>query len=107
MANMITEHIPSAAALRKKDGTWMRSCAAYDSRFGCCSCLEEPDCGKRCPFFRRWTAYEESRSRVYLSLQALPPARQLAIAEKYYGGRLPWLYPENRTAVPDGLFPQR
>lgn len=48
-----------------------------------------PGCGQ-CSFYMPVWMYERDRDRAFGHINRLPEARQLEIANKYYGDKMPW-----------------
>ena len=58
---------------------------------GTCRVLINPKpCGVACAFYKTWVELAESNARSAARLRGLEPYEQLVIAEKYYGGDMPW-----------------
>ena len=61
------------------------------TRRGNCTCREGRCPGySACPFYKPVWKYEHDLELKYVKLAALPEGTQLAIAYKYYCGRMPW-----------------
>lgn len=74
-------------------GTRMTDCissACKGGRFSCRSTHESVCGGEACPFCQCAAAAAEVRRRTSRRLNALPREQQLHIADKYYGGDMPW-----------------
>lgn len=59
-------------------------------RFACRSIHECVCGGQACPFFRCAAVAAEARRRTNERLDGLPWEQQIYIADKYYGGKMPW-----------------
>lgn len=74
-------------------GTQMTDCISSTckgGRFACRSTLESVCGGEACPFCQCAAAAAEVRRRTSRRLNGLPREQQQHIADKYYGGEMPW-----------------
>ena len=63
---------------------------AYIKDGECRVLLNTKSCGLTCPFHKTSAAAAQSNARSAARLRSLEPYEQLAIAERYYGGDMPW-----------------
>lgn len=60
------------------------------SKSGCVG-LELDECPPRCPFYKDSEGRQQSEQKAYNSIRSLPADKQQEIANKYYGGEMPWM----------------
>ena len=57
-----------------------------------CKILDIKECmGENCSFFKTAKQQKADRAKAYLHIASLGYLKQRNIADKYYGGKMPWL----------------
>ena len=56
-----------------------------------CVGLELDECPPRCPFYKDSEGWQQSEQKAYNRIRSLPADKQQEIANKYYGGEMPWM----------------
>ncbi|MEF9879098.1 MAG: hypothetical protein RSE58_06150 [Clostridia bacterium] len=66
-------------------------CFAQKHKGGCTALITQhcPGAGQ-CAFFKPKWMHERDTQRIHYRLSHMPSDKQLAIAQKYYGGKMPW-----------------